>query len=72
MAFILGQILEYTFGQTVNMADGSVIHYLLTDRLSAGVIFALVPLTLLVMGLRARKRRIRQGKKAVPIGEDAA
>ncbi|MFC1665977.1 tripartite tricarboxylate transporter permease [Pseudomonadota bacterium] len=72
MAFILGQILEYTFGQTINMADGSLITYLLTDRLSAGVIFALVPVVLVVMGTRARKRRIRQNKKTIPIGEDAA
>lgn len=65
MAFILGQILEYTFGQTVNMADGGVVHYLFTERLSAGVIYLLVPVVLIVLAYRARQRKIRQ--RAAPI-----
>ena len=65
MAFILGQILEYTFGQTMNMADGNVVHYLFTDRLSAGLIYALVPVVLFVLAYRARQRKIRQ--RAMPI-----
>ena len=73
MAFILGQILEYSIGQTTNMADGNVFIYLFTDRLSAGVIFALVPVLVAVMWYRSHRRRTHgQKPKHVAIGEDVA
>ena len=73
MAFILGQILEYSIGQTTNMADGNVFVYLFTDRLSAGVIFTLVPVLVAVMWYRSIKRRNRGKKpKPVAIGEDVS
>lgn len=71
MAFILGQILEYTIGQTVNMAPGNLLVYLLTDRLSAGLIYALAPVVLGVLIYRARKRRLRQEERLhMKVGED--
>ena len=73
MAFLLGQILEYSIGQTTNMADGNVFVYLFTDRLSAGVIFALVPVLVGVMWYRSVKRRRRGDKpKHATIGSDVA
>ena len=73
MAFILGQILEYSIGQTTNMASGNVFVYLFTERLSAGVIFALVPVLVGVMWYRTIKRRKRGEKlKSKVIGEDFA
>lgn len=73
MAFILGQILEYSIGQTTNMADGNVLVYLFTDRLSAGSIFMLVPAVVLVMIFRAKRRKARLAARGpVVIGEDIA
>jgi len=59
MAFLLGQLLEETIGQTVNMAPGSVLTYLFVDRIWASAIYALVPVVLGVLYYRARKRRRR-------------
>lgn len=72
MAFILGQVLEYTIGQTINMAPGNVLAYLFTDRLSAGLIYALVPVVLGTLMYRARQRRRRQGHPHLKVGEDVA
>ena len=41
MGFILGPILEYSFGQTVNLAGGDIIAYIVQQRPIAGVIFVL-------------------------------
>ena len=43
MAFILGPILEYSFGQTLNLARGNLFHYLAVDRPAAGILFLIVP-----------------------------
>ena len=43
MAFILGPILEYSFGQTFNLARGNLFHYLAVDRPIAGIIFLIIP-----------------------------
>ena len=57
MAFILGQILEYSIGQTINMADGNILIYLFNDRIAAGVIYLMVPVVVLVMIYRAYRRK---------------
>jgi len=73
MAFILGQILEYSIGQTANMADSNVFVYLFTERLSAGIIFMLVPVLIGVMLYRSHRRKVRrQQKSAMDLGGDVA
>jgi len=58
MAFILGPILEYSFGQTVNLAGGNLLHYIFIDRPFATGIFMLIPVVSVLFALRAvRKRR---------------
>ena len=41
MGFILGPILEYSFGQTVNLAGGSMFSYIIWERPFAGIVFVL-------------------------------
>ena len=41
MGFILGPILEYSFGQTVNLAGGDMVSYIVNERPIAGVIFVI-------------------------------
>ena len=58
MAFILGPILEYSFGQTLNMARGDLFHYLTFDRPTAGVIFLIIPVVSIWFWQKTlRKRR---------------
>ena len=44
MAFILGPILEYSFGQTLNLARGNMLHYLFVVRPVSGILFMIVPI----------------------------
>ena len=70
MAFILGQILEYTLGQTLNMADGQMFFYLMTERWGAGLIYLLVPIVLAILVYRAKKRKqraIERGGEQIPV-----
>ena len=57
MAFILGQILEFAMGQTVNMADGNLLVFLFTERLSAGIIYLLIFTSLVYFGIRNIKNK---------------
>lgn len=59
MAFILGPILEYSFGQTLNMARGNLLHYLAFDRPAAGVIFLIIP----VVSIWFWQKTLRQRRK---------
>lgn len=59
MGFILGPILEYSFGQTMTLGEGSMLTYIFSERPIAGAIFMLVPILLVgfaVKGYRKRRR----------------
>jgi len=59
MAFILGPILEYTFGQTMNLAEGRLFHYIFTQRPIAAGFFLLIPIFgffFIRRGLRAKRK----------------
>jgi len=58
MGFILGPILEYSFGQSVVLAQGNLLHYLFVERpITAGIFIATPVITYL---LWRRSRRLRQ------------
>jgi len=65
MAFILGPILEYSFGQMLNMAGGNMVGFLFTERPVAGIIFMLVP----VVSVFFWYRTMRQRRKAATAGD---
>ena len=58
MGFILGPILEYSFGQTITLAQGELFRYLLLDRPITVVILVLTPI--IVWALWRRGRRMRR------------
>jgi len=60
MAFILGPILEYSFGQTMNLADGRLFHYIFTERPIAATFFVLIP----VLGFFFVWRGLRTSRRA--------
>ena len=58
MGFILGPILEYSFGQTITLAQGNLVGYLLFDRPITIAIMALTPFVIFALWRRgARMRR---------------
>jgi putative tricarboxylic transport membrane protein len=57
MAFILGPILEVSFGQTMNMAEGGLLHYIFSDRPIAGAIYLIIPVFLVFYSVKAILRR---------------
>ncbi len=57
MAFILGPILEYSFGQTVNLSGGNLLHYMFIDRPFAAAIFMLIPVFSVLFSVKAVRRR---------------
>jgi len=57
MAFILGPILEYSFGQTVNLAGENVLRYIFVERPFAAGIFMLIPLVSFLFLVRSIRRR---------------
>ncbi len=57
MAFILGPILEYSFGQTISLAGGNLFHFLLFDRPFAAAIFMSIPVVSFLYIVRALRRR---------------
>ena len=61
MAFILGPILEYSFGQTVNLAGGNLLYYMFFDRPFAAGILMLIPIVCILFAVRAIRRRRRAG-----------
>lgn len=64
MAFILGPILEYSFGQTVAMAQGDIFRYILFGRPITVVILAMAPLLTFFLWRRA----VRFQKKQLAAG----
>ncbi|RJQ59636.1 MAG: C4-dicarboxylate ABC transporter permease [Desulfobacteraceae bacterium] len=59
MAFILGPILEYSFGQTLSLAKGNLFHYLFIVRPIAGLIFLAIP----IISFWFWRRTLRKRKK---------
>ncbi len=57
MAFILGETLEYSIGQTLNMASGSLAGYLLSERPIAGILYLLIPVVVGWFAYLSRRRR---------------
>jgi putative tricarboxylic transport membrane protein len=58
MGFILGPILEYSFGQSVTLSQGNLLHYLFVERpVTAGIFIATPIITYL---LWRRSRRVRE------------
>jgi putative tricarboxylic transport membrane protein len=61
MAFILGPILEYSFGQTISLAGGNLLHYVFVDRPFAAAIFVLIPVMSVLLAVKAVRRRRKVG-----------
>jgi putative tricarboxylic transport membrane protein len=57
MAFILGPILEFSVGQTLNMVEGSLSYWLFVNRPIAGAILMIIPLLGVLLSVRAIRRR---------------
>ncbi|MFC1665750.1 tripartite tricarboxylate transporter permease [Pseudomonadota bacterium] len=61
MGFILGPILEYSFGQTVTLAQGNLLHYMLIERPITAVIFAATPVVTFLLWRRSMRMRSKFG-----------
>jgi len=57
MAFILGPILEYSFGQTISLAGGNLLPFILFGRPFAAAIFMSIPVVTFLFIVRALLRR---------------
>jgi putative tricarboxylic transport membrane protein len=64
MAFILEPILEYSFGQTLNMGGGNMAHYLFIERPAAGILFLLIPVVSFFFWRRTMKQRHKRAVSA--------
>lgn len=64
MGFILGQELEYSFGQTVSLAGDSLLRFAFTERLGMTAIVLATPVLGVLIGLRMsrlRKQELMRG-----------
>ena len=59
MGFLLGPIIEFSLGQTLNMADGNLFHWILFNRPIATGIFMVIPL----LGIWSLLKGVRQRRK---------
>jgi len=57
MGYILGPVLEYSFGQTINLGRGDTLHYIFAARPITAVILAITPF--ITAGLWWRSARLR-------------
>ncbi len=57
MAFILGPILEYSFGQMLSLGQGDLFHYLVFERPVAGLIFLITPIVSAYFWRKAMRKR---------------
>jgi putative tricarboxylic transport membrane protein len=58
MGFILGPILEYSFGQTLTLAQGSLLNYVFIDRpITVAILFITPPI---IWALWRKRSRMRQ------------
>ena len=61
MGYILGPVLEYSFGQTMNLAQGNMLHYIFVDRPVTAIILAVTPFITAYLwwrGVRLRNRHV--------------
>ena len=57
MAFILGPILEYSFGQTITLSQGDLAGYILGDRPITVVVLALTPVIIYALWRKSARMR---------------
>jgi putative tricarboxylic transport membrane protein len=57
MGYILGPVLEYSFGQTVNMARGDTLHYIFVARPVTATILAITPFVTAMLWWRSSRLR---------------
>lgn len=61
MGFILGPTLEYSFGQSITLSGGNLIHYMFVERPYTAAILALTPLLTFLMWRRSARLRRQFG-----------
>ena len=57
MGFILGPVLDYSFGQSIQLSDGNLINYMLYERPISAVILAITPVITFLMWRRSMRLR---------------
>ena len=67
MGYILGPVLEYSFGQTINLARGDTLHYIFVGRPITAIILAITPF--ITAGLWWRSARLRNKHIKEPLSE---
>ena len=67
MGYILGPVLEYSFGQTINLARGDTLHYIFVGRPITAIILAITPF--ITAGLWWRGARLRNKHIKEPLSE---
>jgi len=71
MGYILGPLLEYSFGQTVNLARGELLHYIFFVRPVTAIILVITPIVTVLLWWKAmRLRRNRDAIQSVQEGEE--
>ena len=63
MGYILGPVLEYSFGQTINLGRGDTLHYIFAGRPITAVILAITPFItagLWWRGVRLRRKHVKE------------
>ena len=67
MGYILGPVLEYSFGQTINLGRGDTLHYIFVVRPITAIILAITPFV--TAGLWWRSARLRNRHLKEPLSE---
>ncbi len=62
MGYILGPVLEYSFGQTVNLARGDILHYIFVARPVTSVILGITPIVTVLLWWRSVRLRRKQNR----------
>ncbi len=63
MGYILGPVLEYSFGQTINLGRGDTLHYIFVARPITAAILAITPFVtagLWWRGVRLRRQHVKK------------
>ena len=63
MGYILGPVLEYSFGQTVNLSRGDILNYIFIERPVTAIILGLTPVMTALLWWRTV--RLRRKKAAI-------
>lgn len=58
MAFILTPVLEYSLGQTILLAQGNLVHYVVVERPIAFAILLITPILVYLMWRRTKRLRL--------------